>query len=557
MANPNNRPYPIGFIPEAVNSAKLENLLDLLKHVQQYGDATAFSHMGTSISFADIDRYSDAFAAELLNNTNLQKGDRIAIQLPNIVQYPIALYGAMKAGLVVVNTNPLYTPTEMKHQFNDAGVKAIIIYQSMADKLQSILADTAIKDVYLTRIADFHPFLKRQLIHFVVKNIKKMEPAFSLPNAKSFKAAIDNNIGKPIEAATFKPEDLAVLQYTGGTTGVAKGAMLSHANLISNLLQGIEITKSLEGWQDRVILPLPLYHIYAFILSQIVLYAGGETELIPNPRDIPGFAKTIAKSKPSGFVGLNTLFVALCKNEIFQTADFSNLKMTISGGMALTNAGANTWESITGCPISEGYGLTETSPILTMNPADAIRLGTIGKPLTSTEIVIIDEEGKRLPDGETGEICAAGPQVMVGYWNRQDATDEIFTPEGWLKTGDIGLIEKDGYVKIVDRAKDMINVSGFKVFPNQLEDTISEHPGITECAVIGVPDETTGEAVKLFAVINDDSLTTTALRDWCREKLTGYKVPKQVEFVDDLPKSNVGKILRRELRDQETRRATE
>jgi long-chain acyl-CoA synthetase len=543
---------PAGTIPADLNTDNFTNLLDLLDFSMRHGDAPAYTSMGRTLSFTELGQMSDAFAAHLVNNTNLQRGDRIAIQLPNILQYPIALYGAWKAGLIVVNTNPLYTADEMKHQFNDAGVKAIVIYQSMACKLQKILPETEIEHVFLSELADFHSPLKRRILQFVIKNIKKLEPAFSLPTAASFRQVVQSNTGKSFERASFTAEEIAVLQYTGGTTGVAKGAMLTHANLISNILQGLEGTATInKPWYETAIAPLPLYHIYAFTLTQAIMYRGGHSVLIPNPRDIPGFVKELKKWPFTCFMGLNTLFIALCRDPGFSSVNFDKLMFTVSGGMALTQTGAQLWKDTTGCEVGEGYGLTETSPIVAINDPVNIQLGTVGLAVPHTTFKLIDEDGNTVPEGEPGEITVSGPQVMLGYWKREDSTARVFTEDGYLKTGDIGVWQADGCLRIVDRAKDMIIVSGFKVFPNQLEDVITQHPQIIECAIVGVPDETTGEAVKLFAVKTEEPLEHDALISWCREKLTAYKIPKQIEFRDELPKSNVGKILRRMLRDEE------
>ncbi len=539
-----------GWVPEDLNPDGFENLNDMLTHCcQQYGSKPAFTSLGRTISYAELDSYSAAFAAYLQTETNLMPGDRIAIQLPNLVQYPIAAFGALRAGLVVVNTNPLYSPTEMAHQFKDSGAKALLIYQCMAHNAEKVLADTEIETVLLTELGDMHSPIKRNLINFVVKYVKKMQPPFSLPEAESFRDLLKRYAGRRPEPLAVSSAETAVLQYTGGTTGVSKGAELSHANLLSNTFQGVSCLQAAgDSWVTTVISPLPLYHIYAFTMAQGVMCRGGHSILIPNPRDIPGFVKEMKKWQASTFLGLNTLFVALCRDPGFKEVDFSQLKATISGGMALTQAAAEHWEQATGCKPLEGYGLTETSPLVTINPPLDNRLGTIGLPVPHTEVRIIDAGGHEVEPGEPGELCVWGPQVMVGYWLREQDTRDSFTEDGYFLTGDIATMGPDGYFRIVDRAKDLIIVSGFNVYPNEIEDVASQHPDIIECAAIGVPDEVSGETVKLFVVKSGDDLSEETVRTWCREHLTGYKVPQQVTFVDELPKTNVGKVLRRALR---------
>lgn len=541
---------PLGYIPEDINPDNLRTLTDLLDMSTANGQGAAFTCMGQSMSFGELKTRIDAFAAHLTHDTNLQPGDRIAIQLPNILHYPIALYGASKAGLIVVNTNPLYQSSEMRHQFIDAGVKAIVIYQGMAHKLQEIIHETNIESVYLARVTDFHPPAKRHLMNFVIKYVKKLEPAFSLPGAKQFRDIIHRNLNRDYTPVEANPEDTAILQYTGGTTGVAKGAMLTHANLISNVLQTLNTIENLQGpWHKLSITPLPLYHIYAFTLSQIILYKGGHTILIPNPRDIKGFIKELKNWKFTNFMGLNTLFVALMSDEGFSHLDFSHLLLTSSGGMALASNTAKRWHDITGCHITEGYGLTETSPVVSINNPTDVRIGSIGQKIPYTTVKLIDESGAPAPEGEPGELCVKGPQVMRGYWLQNQENDSAFTDDGYFKTGDIATISADNYITIVDRAKDMINVSGFNVYPNEIERIISTHQRILECAAIGIPDHSTGEAVKLFVIKADANLTEDDIREWCKQELTGYKRPKYIEFVTELPKSNVGKVLRRELRE--------
>jgi len=537
-------------IPEDINPQGFQTIPDVLAYaVGHYADQPAFTSFGRTLSYTELDRLSAAFAVYLQQETDLQPGDRIAIQLPNLIQYPVVLYGAMRAGLVVVNTNPLYTASEMEHQFKDSGAKALIIHKSMAHKADKIIHNTDVKHLFVTQVGDLHGFVKRTLLNAAVKYLKKMEPKYHLPGAISLRTALLKYVGDVPVLVRRRPSDIAALQYTGGTTGVSKGAMLTHANLLSNMLQGQQrIKESGEGWQELVISPLPLYHIYAFTIAQAVLISGGHSVLIPNPRDIDGFVKELGQWKPSTFIGLNTLFVALCNKESFQALDFSSLKITISGGMALTHAAADVWKETTQCTIIEGYGLTETSPAVCMNEPASVQIGSIGCPMIHTDVRII-QDGEEQPVDAPGELCVKGPQVMRGYWQREAETRECFTPDGYFMTGDIAVRQADGYFRIVDRAKDMIIVSGFNVYPNEVEDVVSSHPEVIECAAVGVEDTASGEAVKLFVVAKTPDLTREEIRDWCKERLTRYKVPKYVEFADDLPKSNVGKILRRMLKE--------
>lgn len=538
-------------IPADLNPQGFETIPDVLAYTcQKYSQKPAFTSFGRTLDYQELDRLSAAFAVYLQNETDLKPGDRIAIQLPNLIQYPIAVYGAMRAGLVVVNTNPLYTPAEMEHQFRDSGAKALLIHKSMAHNAEKILANTDVKHVFLTQVGDLHGFVKRTLLNAAVKYLKKMEPNFSLPGAISLRSALLKYVGEKPAPVSCKASDVAVLQYTGGTTGVSKGAVLTHANVLSNTLQALtRIDEVGPDWADTMIAPLPLYHIYAFTMSQAVSMCGGHSVLIPNPRDIPGFVKELGNWNFTSFTGLNTLFVALCNNENFHKVDFSNLKLTASGGMALTMAAAEQWQQVTGCQVVEGYGLTETSPVVSFNPPLAVRVGTIGKPIPHTEVKIVGPDGNAQPDGEPGDLCVKGPQVMRGYWQREKETRSTFTDDGYLITGDIAVRESDGYLRIVDRAKDMIIVSGFNVYPNEVEDAACLHPDVVECAAIGIPDDVAGESVKLVAVRKRDDLTEEDVREWCRQRLTRYKVPKVVQFVDELPKTNVGKVLRRALRD--------
>lgn len=529
-----------------------ESINDIIAEAcRRFADKPAFSCLGHTLHYRDIDRLSGHFAAWLQRETDLEPGDRIAIQLPNVLQFPVAVFGALRAGLVVVNTNPLYTEREMRHQFRDAGVKAVLVLANMAHKLEKVLDQTDIRHVYVTEMADLHPWPKRLVVNGVVRHVKKLVPAYSLPAAVSFRNALSAGSRHSAEVVASRGDDVAALQYTGGTTGVAKGAMLTHRNLIANMLQTQQVVgKTLVEGEETIIAPLPCYHIYTFTVNCLfAMVSGHHNILIPNPRDIEGFVKTLSKTPFTVFVGLNTLFNALCQRDDFKALDFSRLKLTISGGMALTPTVAQRWEQATGLGIVEGYGLTETSPIALVNPPEAPQIGTIGKPVPGTAIQVIDDEGRALPRGEKGELCVKGPQVMKGYWNRPEDTAKTLDADGWLRTGDMAQILDDGYVKIVDRKKDMILVSGFNVYPNEIEEVVASHPDVVEVAAVGVPDEETGEAVKLFVVARNDSLDPQALRQWCKKEMTGYKVPKFVELRDELPKSKVGKVLRRELRD--------
>ena len=515
----------------------------------KYASKPAFSCMGQSLSYAEMDHLTANFASYLQNHTDLEVGDRIAVQLPNVLQFPIAVFGAMRAGMVVVSTNPLYTAREMEHQFNDSGAKVLLVYAGMAHLAEAVVPKTGITKVLVTELADMHPFAKRLLINTVVKRVKKLVPAYSLPNAVSFRSALALGEKAPPTAVETTLDDIAVLQYTGGTTGVSQGAQLSHQNLVANMMQIRQVVMhDLNGDREVIIAPLPLYHIYAFMLSLVMTDMGHETVLIPNPRDIPSFVKELAKHNFTSFAGLNTLFVALCNNDEFKKINFSHLKTTISGGMALTHSAADIWKGVTGCTIQEGYGLTETSPVVSINPSDDIRIGTIGKVVAGTQVKVISEDGADLGCDNEGELCVKGPQVMAGYWQQAEATANVLDADGWFKTGDVAILSEDGFIRLVDRIKDMIIVSGFNVYPNEIDDISSQHPSILECAAVGVPNEVSGETVKLFVVKSDPSLTEADVIAHCRANLTAYKVPKAVEFKDELPKTNVGKILRRALR---------
>ncbi len=538
-------------IADEIDLSRYSNLLALYDEViNKYRDRPAFSGLGHTITYDDLDTLSNAFAGYLQNHTVLQPGDRIAIQLPNILQHPVAVLGALRAGMVVVNTNPLYTERELEHQFNDSEVKAVVILANVAETASKLIARTKVSTVIVTELADLHPFPKRVLMNFAVKHIKKMVPKFHFSNAVSFTDVISKGKKCRLIQADPDAEDVAILQYTGGTTGLAKGAMLTHRNILANALQCQEIFPSygLTSDGDILVQPLPLYHIYAAIISYVGLLQGSHIILIANPRDLPSLVKELSKWKFNGFCGLNTLFVALCNDEGFRKLDFSSLKMTLSGGMALTRYAAEEWKKITGCEVCEGYGLTETSPVISVNPGNGNRLGTVGVVVSSTLIDIRDEEGQSLGLGEAGELCMQGPQLMKGYWHSEAETAKAIK-DGWFYTGDVAVLSEDGYLKIVDRKKDMILVSGFNVYPNEVEDVITSHPAVQEAAAISHKDERSGEVVHVYAVrAKGAQVTEEEVIEYSKEKLAGYKVPKRVFFKDDLPKSNVGKILRREVR---------
>ena len=551
--------YPVGIAAE-IDADQYPNIQAVLKEsCQRFADKPAFSNMGKTLTYGELYELSGVFAAYLQNHTDLKAGDRIAVQLPNVLQYPVVVFGALRAGMIVVNTNPLYTAREMRHQFKDAGVRALVYLNMFGKLVQEVLPDTEIEYLIEARMGDLLPSLKGWLVNTVVKKVKKMVPDYHLPQAIAFKQVLKQGHGQTLTPVKASHDDIAVLQYTGGTTGVAKGAMLTHGNLVANMLQvdaclaqlGDDGTPLMKQGQEIMIAPLPLYHIYAFTANcMCMMLNGNQNVLITNPRDIPGFVKELGKWKFSALLGLNTLFVALMDHPEFKNLDFSSLKVTNSGGTALVKATAERWQQITGCTVVEGYGLTETSPVASTNPyGDRARLGTVGIPVPGTAFKVIDDDGNELPLGERGELCIKGPQVMKGYWQREEATAEVLDAEGWFKTGDIAVIDPDGFVRIVDRKKDMIIVSGFNVYPNEVEAVVANCPGVAEAACISVPHAKTGEAVKLFVVrLPGAGVTEAEVIAHCRAGMTGYKVPSVVRFVDALPKSNVGKILRRELR---------
>ena len=550
--------YPKGVNAE-VDVNRYNSVTDLFEEsCKKYGDRAAFINMGADISFEELHHLSGDFASFLQHKAGLKKGDRIAIQMPNLLQYPIALYGALRAGLVVVNTNPLYTAHELKHQLADSGAKAIVILANSACHLEEVIKDTKIETVVVTEVGDMLGFPKSMVINLAVKYVKKMVPRYYLPKAITFYEAMDLGAEKPFTPVDVQPTDTAFLQYTGGTTGVSKGAVLTHHNIISNMLQMAEWMKQrLEKGNEVSILALPLYHIFSLTLNGLaMLYFGGTNLMITNPRDMPTFVKTLRKYRFTVFPGLNTLFNGLMNHPKFDSIDFSHLKVSVGGGMPLQSAVANAWTKRTKTLIIEGYGLTETSPLAIVNPIDGThKTGTIGLPVPNTEVSFRDDDFNEVPLGERGEICIRGPQVMKCYWNNPEETAKVLTKDGWLKSGDVGVIDAQGFVKIVDRKKDMILVSGFNVYPNEIEDVVAKNPKVLEVAAVGVSDDKSTEVVKIFVVKRDVSLTKEELLDYCRQSLTGYKVPKQVEFRRELPKTNVGKILRRALRDEEQKKA--
>jgi long-chain acyl-CoA synthetase len=553
--------YPPG-VPADIDPSVYPSLVSLLEEsFTKYRQAKAYVCMDKAVTFGDVDEYSKALAA-WLQSRGLKKGARVAIMMPNVLQYPIAVAAVLRAGFIAVNVNPLYTARELEHQLHDSGAEAVIVLENFAATLQQAMAGTPVKHVVVATLGDLLGFPKGLIVNFVVRSIRKMIPAWSLPGHFPFKSVIAAGRSMTFARPKLAPEDVAVLQYTGGTTGVAKGAMLSHHTIVANLLAseawmqpGLH-RKPISG-QIVIVCALPLYHVFAFITCGLLgMRTGAMNVLIPNPRDISGTVKDLAKYRLNIFPAVNTLFNALANNAEFGRLDFSELVISNGGGMAVQEAVAKKWLAITGCPIVEGYGLSETSAGVTCNPTDSeAYTGTIGLPMPNVWIKILDDNGHELPIGESGEIAIKGPQVMSGYWQHPDETAKVMTPDGYFKSGDIGAMDTRGYVKIVDRKKDMIIVSGFKVFPNEIEDVVASHPGVLECAAVGVPDEKSGETVMLFIVPRDKSLTKETLAADLSKVLTGYKRPKYIEFRDELPKTNVGKILRRELRDGALKKA--
>ncbi len=546
--------YPAG-VPHTIDTEKYSSIVDLLDTcIKKYGSSVAFECMGATLTYRQLDEQSQHFAAYLLEVCHLKSGSRVALQMPNLLQYPIAMLGALRAGMIVVNVNPLYTAREMKHQLHDSGADVIVILANFAHNLEKIAADLPLKHIIVTEIGDLLGTLKGNIVNLVVKHIKKMVPAYHLPQSITFKGVLKQGSQHSFKPPVIQSEDIAFLQYTGGTTGVAKGAVLTHINLVTNMQQITACTSlKLKYRTEVMITALPLYHIYALTVNCLsMLELGAKNVLITNPRDMKAFIKELKKQPFTVITGVNTLYNALLNHPDFSTIDFSHLKVTSAGGMAVQKVVAEKWQAATGVSVTEGYGLTETSPVLTTNQVDGSeRIGSIGLPVPNTQIIIADDDGNEVPFGERGEIYAKGPQVMREYWNRSDETKQVFTEDGWFKTGDVGIMSDDGFIKIVDRKKEMINVSGFNVYPNEIEDVVSGHPKVLEVGAIGVPNERSTEVVKVFVVKKDESLTQEELIAYCRENMTAYKVPKIVTFTSELPKSNVGKILRRMLRDQE------
>ena len=548
--------YPPG-VPYDIDASQYNSLVALMEEAFKNNAAkVAYSFMGKDVTFGETDSLSVALGA-YLQSLGLVKGERVAIMMPNVPQYPITVAAILRAGFVVVNVNPLYTPSELEHQLNDSGAKAMVIIENFANTMAQCIATTPVKHVVLCALGDRLGLLKGALVNYVVRNVKKMVPPFNLPNAVRFNDALAKGAVATLMRPDLKPTDVALLQYTGGTTGVSKGAILLHSNVIANVLQSEAWNKpamaSMQpGLQPVYVCALPLYHIFAFTVSMMLgMRTGSKNILIPNPRDFPAVLKELAKHKVNSFPAVNTLFNGLANHPDFNTVDWSQLKVSLGGGMAVTSAVAKLWLEKTGCPIVEGYGLSETSPSASCNPTNSKAFsGTIGVPIPGTYFKLLDDDGNEVPQGQPGEIAIKGPQVMAGYWQRPDETDKVMTADGYFKSGDIGILEDNGFFKIVDRKKDMILVSGFNVYPNEIEDVVGKLEGVMECACVGVADEKSGEAVKLVIVKKNPNLTEAQVRTFCKENLTGYKQPKVVEFRADLPKTPVGKILRRELRDQ-------
>lgn len=545
--------YPEGVAKEVrlYDHSSLVELFD--KSIDRFRNQVAFENMGVQLTYGEVDILATRFAAFLQQELGLKKGERIAIQMPNLLQFPVAFIGALRAGLIVVNTNPLYTPREMEHQFKDAGISALVIVANFAHNLEKVAYQSSIKHIIITELGDLLGGMKGALVNFVVKRIKKMVPPYHIPRALSFKEVLKKGASLNLSKVEVSLTDTAVLQYTGGTTGISRGAQLSHGNLVAHNSMITEWFKPYmnAAGNDIIITALPLYHIFALTVNGVLMFSTGvKNVLITNARDIPGFVKELRKHKFSILTGVNTLFNGLLNNPHFKDLDFSALHGAVGGGMAVQDVVAKRWKEVTGAPLVEGYGLSETSPVLCCNPLDGKhKSGTIGLPVPSTEVAVFDENGTRLAVGEVGEICARGPQVMSGYWNCDN--EGVFFPGGWFRTGDIGLMDAEGFFKIVDRKKDMIKVSGFNVFPNEIENVVATNPKVLEVAAIGVPDAKSGEVIKIFVVKRDQSLTEEELKEYCHENLTNYKVPRHIEFRNELPKTNVGKILRRALKEQE------
>jgi long-chain acyl-CoA synthetase len=546
--------YPDG-VPETIEPPPYKSLKELIESsLTGFADRPAYTNMGTTLTFRQVDELSRRFAAYLQQELGLVRGERVAIMLPNVLQYPVALCGIFRAGLVVVNVNPLYTARELRHQLTDSGARCIVILENFAHTLQDVIGDTRIEHVITARVGDMLRKPKGWLVNFVLKHIRKTVPEFSLPNSVPLPVAIRTGGNHALKPVDLGFADIAFLQYTGGTTGLSKGAMLSHRNMVYNVLQSKAWQADVFAGEQRIVVitALPLYHIFSLQSNCLgMMVDGGESVLITNPRDFPAFVKELSRHRFSYITGVNTLFAALLNTPGFSGLDFSALRLTIGGGMAVQEAVSKRWEKVTGKPIVQAYGLTETSPAAIVNPLGVAKFtGSIGVPISSTEVRICDDEGQDVPPGERGEICVRGPQVMEGYWHKPEETAKVMLPGGWLRTGDIGHMDEKGFVFIEDRKKDMILVSGFNVYPNEIESVAVELDGVLEAAAIGIPDEKSGEAVKLYVVRKDESVTEESILEYCRKNLTGYKVPRKVEFRKELPKTNVGKILRRALRDE-------
>ena len=550
-----NRPWLASYspsVPHDIDISEFPSIVSVLDQaIQRYADRPAFSNFGKELSYRDVDKLSTDFANYLIHELKLKKGERVAIMLPNILQYPVAIFGVLRAGMTVVNTNPLYTERELKHQLEDSGATVLVVLENFATTAQQILADTKVKQVVVTSIGEMLG-AKGMLMNFVLRHVKQAVPAYDLPGAITFSQALAKGSNHTLPNITIQADEIAFLQYTGGTTGVAKGAMLSHSNLVANMQQASAwLGENINEGREIIITALPLYHIFALTANCLVFMKfGGLNYLITNPRDMPGFVKELRKSHFTAITGVNTLFNGLLNTPGFAELDFSRVRLALGGGMAVQKAVADKWKKTTGITLLEAYGLTETSPACCMNPLDLKDFnGAIGLPISSTYCCVKDDDGNTMPQGEIGELCVKGPQVMQGYWQRPDETAKVIDAEGWLHTGDIAKMDDRGFFYIVDRKKDMILVSGFNVFPNEIEDVVASMPGVLEVAAVGIPDEKSGEAVKLVVVKKDPALTVADIKAFCREELTGYKQPKVIEFRTELPKTNVGKILRRELRD--------
>jgi long-chain acyl-CoA synthetase len=545
--------YPPG-VPAEIDVNKYSSIVAMFDEAcARHPERPAYSSFGSTLTYAQLDQLSANFAAFLANDLKLGKGDRVAIMLPNLLQYPIALFGTLRAGLTVVNVNPLYTARELQHQLHDSGAKTILVLENFAATLDAAIAKTEVENVIVSALGDQLGGLKGPLMSFAVKHVKKMVPPWKLPGHLRFREAMARGARSHAPKVELGHEDIAFLQYTGGTTGVAKGAMLTHGNMVANALQlAVWVGDLFKPGAEQIITALPLYHIFSLTVNALFMMTfGGENVLITNPKDIPGFVKTLKKNRWTAITGVNTLYNALLHHPDFASQDFSRVKFALAGGTAVQRAVAEKWKKTTGIPLIEGYGLTETSPVATANPLDIKDYtGSIGMPLPSTDIVLRDDAGHDVAPGEPGEVCIRGPQVMKGYWNRADETAKVLDADGWVSTGDIARMDENGFFYIVDRKKDMILVSGFNVYPNEIEDVVARHPGVLEVAAVGVPDEHSGEAVKLFVVKKDPALTEDDLKKYCHDELTGYKRPRQIEFRTELPKSNIGKILRRVLRDE-------